>query len=324
MALRVIEHRQLLYIVAMFMIVQFLGLLLASQIFSGATYVQLSGAQIASGYFGTLFYIGYIIVVSVILLLIFKFYKGDALFKVLEFVVVVVSSFVFFLALYSAILGNAYSAFFGNTGTYLAAGAALSAICLMVLKLLRPHLRNITAMVSSVGVGLVLGISFGFYMALLFMFVLAIYDFVSVFITKHMISLGNMAIKNNMSLMIMASEIEAVPKSSLSQEEQKEYLAQKGGGKEIYEALKKNNLVPISARTALGTGDLATPLMLAVSAYKVELNFILSFVITIGSVLGILLTMYTLKRYKRPLPAIPFLLFGILISLGIYYLYLAL
>jgi hypothetical protein len=78
-------------------------------------------------------------------------------------------------------------------------------------------------------------------------------------------------------------------------------------------------MVPLSARTALGTGDLMAPLMLAVSAYTVDLNFTLSFVVILGSILGLFLTMYTLKKYRRALPAIPFLLFGILVALGIFF-----
>ena len=43
---KVIEFRQLIQILTMFMIVQFLGLLLATQVFNGATYQELTGAQV--------------------------------------------------------------------------------------------------------------------------------------------------------------------------------------------------------------------------------------------------------------------------------------
>ena len=75
--------------------------------------------------------------------------------------------------------------------------------------------------------------------------------------------------------------------------------------------LVDNNMAPYMARTALGTGDLAMPLMLAIAAYKVNLNFVLSFVIIIGAFFGLMLTMLILRKYKRALPAIPPILFGI-------------
>ena len=113
---------------------------------------------------------------------------------------------------------------------------------------------------------------------------LAVYDFIAVFITKHMITLANAAVSKNLSLMIMANEIEAVPLASLSKAELKEYHeAIKGKAKgPISEAVISSGMVPLPARTALGTGDLMAPLILAVSAYTVHLNFTLSFVVVLG------------------------------------------
>jgi hypothetical protein len=70
---------------------------------------------------------------------------------------------------------------------------------------------------------------------------------------------------------------------------------------------------------ALGTGNLAMPLMVAIAAYKVNLNFVLSFVIILGAILGLVITMLILRRYKRALPAIPPILFGIAVALLAYF-----
>lgn len=80
-----------------------------------------------------------------------------------------------------------------------------------------------------------------------------------------------------------------------------------------------SGMAPISARMALGTGDLAMPLMLAIAAYKVNLNFTLSFVITLGAIFGLIITMLILRRYKRALPAIPPILLGIAIAMLAYF-----
>jgi presenilin-like A22 family membrane protease len=319
---RVIEYRQLIQILVMFLVVQFAGLLLATQVFTGANFQQVQSAQTVSSSLNILFYIAYIIIFSVVIVLILKVYKGDKLFLLLEGAVVFVASFIVFLVAVSALQGAAFTNLFGNGSIFAFVVALALSIGLVIAKFKQPRLRNLTAMIASVGVGLVLGISFSFLAAVIFMIILAIYDFVAVFITKHMIALGNMAIDKNLSFLIMVNEVEALPVSTLSQKEKKEYANAKGaiskrGG--IYGTAVDNNMVPVAARTALGTGDLAMPLMMAIAAYKVNLNFVLSFVIIIGAFGGLVLTMLILRKYKRALPAIPPLLFGIAVALLAYF-----
>jgi presenilin-like A22 family membrane protease len=327
LALRVIEYRQLIQILVMFMIVQFFGLLLATQVFSGVTFQSIQGAQTISSTFDALFYIAYIVIFSVIILIIFKVYKGNKLFLLLEGAVVIVASFIVFLVSISALQGTAFANLFGNGSLAIFIIALVLAVALMIAKYKRPKLRNLTAMISSVGVGLIIGISFSFLAAVIFMIILAVYDFIAVFITKHMIALGNMAIENNLSFLIMVNEVEAVPVSSLGAKEKAEYNKSK---KEIskqnstFSKLVSNDMAPVAARTALGTGDLAMPLMLAIAAYKVNLNFVLSFVIIIGATFGLLITMLILRKYKRALPAIPPILLGIGIALLVYFAVIAL
>ncbi len=322
LALRVIEYRQLIQIVVMFLIVQFVGLLLATQVFTGITYNQVQSAQVVSSSVNTLFLIAYIVVVSVILVAIFKIYRGERLYQIFDAIIILVPSFIVFLVAISALEGNAFQSIFG-TGTILTFALAIAlSIALVVAKYKRPKLRNLTAMIASVGVGLVLGVSFGFIVALIFMVILAAYDFIAVFITKHMVTLAKVAIEKNISGLIMVSEIEAVPVSMLSAAEKREYqevkkdLVKQGG---VVGDVIANNMVPIPASTALGTGDLAVPLVLAIAAYKVKLNFVLSFVIIIGALFGLILTMFILRKYKRALPAIPPLLFGISVALLTYF-----
>jgi len=322
-----IENRQLLYIISMFMIVQFAGLLLASQVFAGASFVPASSLQQNSLYLGGATYlvvvIAAIVVFSIVLVVLFKVVKTDLLFTLLEIWVVGWASFIFFLVFLAAFSGNAFNAVFGAGPSLLVFALALICTCVLVVSKFKwQKLRNVTAMVASVGAGLALGVSFPFWFALAFMVILAVYDFIAVFITKHMITLANAAMSRNMSLMIMVTEVEAVPMGSLGKKELKEYSKSKAelaAKSPIISSVISSGMVPVSARTALGTGDLMAPLMLAVSAYTVYLNFTLSIVVVLGSVLGLCITMYVLKKYKRPLPAIPFLLFGIVVALGIFF-----
>jgi presenilin-like A22 family membrane protease len=322
LAFRVIEYRQLIQILAMFLLVQFAGLLLATQIFTGTTFNEVTGIQTISSSFNVLFYIAYIVVFSVIIVLIFKVYKGNKLFLIMEGAVVFVSSFIVFLISLSALQGTAFQNLYGNGSlTILVASAAL-ALGLVLAKYKWPQLRNTTAIIASVGVGVILGISFSFVAALIFMVLLSAYDYIAVFVTKHMIALGDMAMNNNLSFLIMVNEVEALPITSLSSQQKKEYAKMTKDGhpkSAIHKAIDKD-MVPFSARTALGTGDLAMPLMLAIAAYKVNLNFILSFVIIIGAFFGLVLTMLILRKYKRALPAIPPIFFGIIVALATYFL----
>ena len=324
MALRVIEYRQLIQILAIFLVVQFAGLVLATQVFTGITYEQVTGVQTISSSLECALLHSIHSIFSVVLILIFKIYKGDKLFLLLEGAVVFVASFIVFMVAISSLTGDAFMNLYGSSTIFVLALAAILALCLVFAKYKWPRLRNLTAIVASVGVGLVLGLSFSFLAAVVFMIILAVYDFIAVFITKHMIALGNMAIEKNLSFLVMVNEVEAFPVSSLSAAQRKEYESTKKQIKKqnagIVGRLVDENMVPFSARTALGTGDLAMPLMLAITAYKVHLNFILSLTIVVGALFGLIITMMILRKYKRALPAIPPILLGIAVSLLVYFI----
>ena len=123
-------------------------------------------------------------------------------------------------------------------------------------------------------------------------------------------------------LLIGVNEVEALPARSLDREYVEEYRKNRGklrNGKEFNNMLG-NSLVPIAARVELGTGDLAIPLMVAISAYSPGPNFVLSFFVIFGAIAGLLLTMFILRKYKRALPAIPPLFFGIIVFVLLYVL----
>ncbi len=321
MALRVIETRQLIQIFIMFMIVQFFGLFLATQVFSGATYSQIASAQVVSSPTGALFYIAYIVLFSVVLIFLLKIYKGDKLFIILEGVIIFIASFFVFLILFSIVNDATLFIIYGNPITTSFILGIIFAIALVIAKNKMPKLRNTAAIIASVGVGVVLGISFGFFVALAFMAILAVYDFIAVFITKHMITMAKAVSNRNLAFLIGVNEVEALPESKFSKQELQEYekerkeLEKKSS---IFTKLYKEHMVPVAARIELGTGDLAVPLMVAISAYKLSLNFILSFFIIFGAVFGLFLTAVILRKYKRALPAIPPLLFGVVIGIVSY------
>ncbi len=324
LSLKVIEYRQLLYIIAMFMFVQFFGLLLGIALFNGE--VLPIPSQQSQSFFSTplnlLFYVAYIIIVSLILILLFRIYKGRKLFIAFEAVVIFIASMIVFMVIFGLINDSTILTVYGTPITTNFSIAVIAALVLIYLKNRKPQLRNVAAIIASVGVGLILGISFPFYIALLFMGLIAIYDFVAVFITKHMLALARVAEDNNLALLIGVNEVEALPARSLDREYVEEYRKNRGklrNGKEFNNMLG-NSLVPIAARVELGTGDLAIPLMVAISAYSPGPNFVLSFFVIFGAIAGLLLTMFILRKYKRALPAIPPLFFGIIVFVLLYVL----
>jgi len=312
----------MLQILVMFMIVQFGGLAISTLLFNGVGYTQTLANQTISTTANAFFYVAYIIAITILMLVILKVYSGDKLMVALEAVIIIIGAYIVLLIIFGFFGGSSYAALFGNSLSPYSIAALIGAAALVLAKRKIPRLRNATTMVASVGAGLLLGSLFSFGIALVFMVILAAYDFIAVFVTKHMVALADIAMRNNLSFMVTTDEIKAVPVSGLTSAQLAEYnkdrpLLMKQGG--LGASLAKEGMAPVSARSGLGNGDLAMPLMVAVSAYKVDMSFTLSLVVAAGGVLGLIITMAILKKYMRALPAIPPLLLGIAIALGIYF-----
>ena len=314
--MRAIEYRQLSEIMIIFAIVQFLGLLVVVYAASGSVYVQNQAPTIFESPSSILIYIAYIVFASLAIILISKYYGGRRFFVLLEAFVIFIASLYLFLIAFSSIYPVIAFSVYGTGVSYASIAAIICAAALVVMKNKWQRLRNLVAIIASAGVGIVLGLSFGFKLAIIFMGVIAIYDFIAVFITKHMITLARAASSMNLALLVGVSEVKAVPEKDLPKNYTKAYKKEigKNGAPSFAKAMGKK-MVPFAARVELGTGDLAIPLMVAVSAYNYTLNFVLSFFIIFGAILGLGITMFILKRYSRPLPAIPPLFLGVLIGI---------
>ena len=305
------------------MFVQFFGLLLGIALFNNEIIPVPS--QASQSLFSTpidlLFYVAYIVIVSLILILVFRIYKGKKLFIAFEGIIIFIASLIVFMIVFGIVNDSTLITVYGTTITTNFSIAVIAALVLIYLKNKRPQLRNVAAIIASVGVGIVLGISFPFYLALAFMAIIAVYDFIAVFITKHMLALARVAEDNNLALLIGVNEIEALPEKSLDKGYVAEYRKSKSELKKHKQLsiLLGKNLVPVAARVELGTGDLAIPLMVAISAYTPGPNFVLSFFVIFGAIAGLLLTMFILRKYKRALPAIPPLFLGIIVFVLLYF-----
>jgi presenilin-like A22 family membrane protease len=113
----------------------------------------------------------YILIMTGVLLLIIKYKKS--LIRVLEAIAIFFASALVFDMLFPQFLG---------LGELLALG-------LTALKIFKPSYltQNLALVFSVAGAGAVLGVSLGVTASIVLMLLLSVYDFISVFITKHMV-----------------------------------------------------------------------------------------------------------------------------------------
>jgi presenilin-like A22 family membrane protease len=295
----------------MFLIVQLAGVLLAFYLISPSVVSVITGGATATTSPDVLLYFAYMLVAAVIMVLLFRAHHGVLLFQVIEGIVVVTAAFYLFLIILGSILPQ--------DSIYPIPISLLASIGLILAKNRWPGLRNFTAIISSIGVGLVMGVYFSFFAAYILMALIAVYDYVAVFITKHMIALGRETVNRNLAFMIGTYDVELVPKSYLKEKERKEFgkAFSKTKSKTLKRLIKEGN-VPLPSFSALGAGDLAIPLMLEISAYVTYLSYFMSIVIIIGAAFGLVFAMWVSKRYKIALPAIPPLFAFVSMALSIF------
>jgi presenilin-like A22 family membrane protease len=270
----VIKVKTAFAIVAMFLIAQLLGLYIGTQYLGLIKYGEVPPVFENPESLGNpLILFVYMMISTAVILLLVKFWKPSI--RGLEAFVVFFSSWLTFDFLVPVAIG------------YLSLGFFL-AIILTLWKFFRPTIlsQNVAAVISGAGVGAVLGASFGIVPSLLFLVMLCVYDFVSVFITKHMVTLAKALTKTPTAFTIASPQ-----------------------------KFKKATFVGIKGRKEkihvfqLGVGDIVIPLMFSISLLR---NFppINSLFTIIGSTIALLLLIYFMSKKPRPLPALPFISMG--------------
>ncbi len=216
----------------------------------------------------------FILIGTALMILFLKYYKGNLLLVLLEFFLISVPSSIIFYSFLRIFLPYFES---------MAIGIFLG-IFLAVLKFKFNFLKNICAVFASAGIGAVFGISFSPFFVLIFLAILSVYDYLSVYKTKHMVFLAKEIIQKDIALTISSSEIvEGKPK-----------------------------------RSDLGTGDILAPVMLSVSF--LQTNTYASFFAIIGATISVFLIFYFLENKKIVIPALPPIFIGMVLFLLIGYL----
>jgi presenilin-like A22 family membrane protease len=159
--------------------------------------------------------------------------------------------------------------------------AILPALILVLLRLWKSEnllLMNLVLILTIPGIGSVLGTQLGPVPSLILLLILAIYDVIAVFGTKHMVTLAESA-KDKIPMMIA---------------------------------------IPVEDRhLGLGTGDLAIPLVFSVSLLR-DYDLTNSVITTIGGCIGLMaLFLYTTRKKDVALPALPPIAAGLLLGFGL-------
>lgn len=264
-------------ILAFFIIAQLLGIFTGAIVLLDMTrnpYVAgLVVTSDAENPLNAVLFITYMLVGAVIMVVLIRFLKlHNMLFKGMEFVMIATASSIVFYAFLRLALGYGESTLLG-----IVMGLAFSAF-----RLFRPLMKNAAAILATAGVGVIFGISLGLVPVVLFLILLSIYDYLSVFTTKHMVELANFVVQKDLAFTVTAR----APPPAPGEKEQ---------------------------RMDLGTGDMVAPIMLEVSALTFS-PAATAFVFA-GAVLSLGIFLFLVWKKKMILPALPPIVFGMLVSL---------
>lgn len=223
----------------------------------------------------------YIIVTTVAILLLVKFWKPSL--RVLEALVIFVPSWITFEFTIPILI---------PIGNWVFSLGFFLAIALTAWKVLKPTIlsQDVAAMIAGAGAGALLGASFGIVPSLVFLVLLCVYDFISVFVTKHMITLARELTKRPMAFTI----------ASPHKFKKAKYFGPKGR--------KKRKRIHVFQ---LGVGDIVIPLMFSISLLR-SFTIVSSLLTIAGSTIALLILIYHMSKHPRPLPALPFITVGTL------------
>lgn len=269
--------RLILSLLALFIIAQVLGIYTGIVVlldFTENPYVNsLVVTSDADEPLNALFFIGYILIGATLMIVLIRYFGVyPIIFRIMEFVLIATASSIVFYAFLRIILGYEIS-----TLIAIVMGLVFSGIKLFV-----PNLKNVAAVLATAGVGVVFGISLGLLPLLLFLIFLSIYDYLSVFTTKHMVEMANFIVKKDLAFTVTARK-----------------LPEKPGEKE--------------KRIDLGTGDLIAPIMLEVSVLSV--SPVATVFVFVGAVVSMGIFLHMVFRKGAVLPALPPIVLGMIISL---------
>ncbi len=224
--------------------------------------------------FNAFYFLAYILIgAGVMLILVRKLGLYQLVFRALEFFLLSSSTSIVFYSFFRLFAGFEPSM----------VGGVVFGLGMATAKLFNASLKNAAVLLAVAGVGVVFGLSLGVVPSIIFLILLSVYDYLSVFVTKHMVELANFIIKKDLAFTVTARE--KVP-----------------GRRE--------------KRIDMGTGDLIAPIMLEVSLLTYD--FAASAFVFLGALLSLSLFLHMAVKRKVVLPALPPIVGGSLVGLVAY------
>lgn len=188
-------------------------------------------------------------------------------------------------------------------------GAAILAAGLIIFRFIYPAvlLHNLVVVGGLAGIGGMLGITLFPRDAIILLIILAVYDVIAVYKTKHMVKMAKAMIKKRVILGIIVPEKILGFKASMAAVEQEKIPVRR--------ILKPGK---IGRFMILGGGDLALPLLLIASVARE--NIWQSIIILVFALFGLLaMHLIFIKLKSKPMPALPplaiFSILGYFVSL---------
>ncbi len=214
------------------------------------------------------FFMLYILVgAAVMIFLIRKFGLHFIIFRIMEFLLLSTASSIVFYSFLRI--------FFGFDVSTL--GGIILGLSLASIKIFKPSFKNAAAILATAGVGVIFGISLGPLPVIIFLLLLSVYDYISVFKTKHMVEMAEYIVKKDLAFTVTS--------------------------KEIIEGKER--------RIDLGTGDLIAPVIFEVSV--LSYSPAATVFIFLGAFISLAVFLLLVWRKRMVLPALPPLVFGMLV-----------
>lgn len=219
--------------------------------------------------------------VTLFILVLFQFYKGKFLYRLIFASI----AFIGLLKVFELVFPFSLSIFV--------------ALVFLFGLFLVPNVwaHDLIVIVASAGIGPIFGLQFSVSAALLLLAILSVYDFIAVFVTRHMEPLAHAMIANQASFALLIPEHYADFRAKLT-------AVRPGSGFLIF-----------------GGGDVILPMFLNASLYLVYKP--LAYWAIAGAILGIFLNHLWLIESRKPLPALPFITLGsvLLVAIGFFVSY---
>jgi presenilin-like A22 family membrane protease len=155
---------------------------------------------------------------------------------------------------------------------------------------------NIAGILTAAGLAAIWGVDLGLYAAIVLMIVFAIYDYIAVYKTKHMLDIARATTSSNMPLFFIVPENMNFDMKDADIDTPREEGRERGA-------------------IMIGFGDIAIPNVMVISSFLYSGATTSSLSFFILPLLGGIIAMFILFSFiKRPAPGLPFLNTGVLIG----------